>query len=124
MGYRRDFFCDRTGEQFRQVSRDAVDDRLWRRLSRVSGVPRHSVPGMDPLDFRVLRISRPLARADVQGISGGALQAAGRGGNRGAANLIPFRGAAPLRLPYALSREPLRRLSPFALLAWLRSLAS
>src|SRR3954470_24862337 len=35
-----------------------------------------------------------------------------------------FRGASPLGLPYTLSREPLRRLAPFAWLASLRSLAS
>src|SRR3954453_785388 len=35
-----------------------------------------------------------------------------------------FRGASPLGLPYTLSREPLRRLAPFAWLASVRSLAS
>src|SRR3954469_2555936 len=35
-----------------------------------------------------------------------------------------FRGGLPLGLPYTLSREPLRRLAPFAWLASLRSLAS
>src|SRR3954470_18940557 len=35
-----------------------------------------------------------------------------------------FRGASPLGLPYTLSREPLRRLAPFAWLGSLRSLAS
>src|SRR3954470_12569729 len=35
-----------------------------------------------------------------------------------------FRGASPLGLPYTLSREPLRRLAPFAWLASLRALAS
>src|SRR3954471_20533852 len=34
------------------------------------------------------------------------------------------RGASPLGLPYTLSREPLRRLAPFAWLASLRSLAA
>src|SRR6187200_1507550 len=37
---------------------------------------------------------------------------------------IIYRGASPLELPYTLSREPLRRLAPFAWLASLRSLAS
>src|SRR5262249_39056725 len=39
-------------------------------------------------------------------------------------HLSSFRGASPLDLPHTLSREPLRRLAPFAWLASLRSLAS
>ena len=39
-------------------------------------------------------------------------------------NVISLRGASPLGLPHTLSREPLRRLAPFAWLASLRSLAS
>src|SRR5262245_12684525 len=35
-----------------------------------------------------------------------------------------LRGAAPLGLPHTRSREPVRRLAPFAWLASLRSLAS
>ena len=38
--------------------------------------------------------------------------------------LLYHRGASPLELPDTLSREPLRRLAPFAWLAPLRSLAS
>src|SRR5882672_637146 len=38
--------------------------------------------------------------------------------------LFNYRGASPLGLPDTLSREPLRRLAPFAWLASLRSLAS
>src|SRR5262245_6676374 len=37
---------------------------------------------------------------------------------------LSLRGASPLGLPFTLSREPLRRLAPFAWLTSLRSLAS
>jgi hypothetical protein len=37
---------------------------------------------------------------------------------------VSLRGASPLRTPHTLSREPRRRLAPFAWLASPRSLAS
>ena len=47
-----------------------------------------SVPWMDPVDFRLLWLGRALADSDVQGLSGRAVQAAGRRRNRGTADLI------------------------------------
>ena len=48
----------------------------------------------------------------------------GRFASSSAPDASSTRGASPLGLPHTLSREPLRRLAPFAWLASLHSLAS
>ncbi len=124
----------------------AQESSVW--SQRASGPRFHrltSADAIDSLEGRT-RKSSPLPRAKCSRLAGEltwrwlngngqtsrrpeilrALQPGGASGPSmsGARAFFFLRGASPLGLPHTLSREPLRRLAPFAWLTSLRSFAS